>query len=145
MGRFVSQLILSFGVSDINSIFPKLNDISCQRQRRSCTGLDKPLIFQEVEVPRFQDSRLVNWVRFSVVGTGRLYPSGNTPDNHFWWRLSWPQCLSSAGMIMSMKNSNVIIGNWNRNFPTCSNIPSITYVLYHLNTSYAKNLCRSEK
>jgi len=88
--------------------------------------------------------RLVNVVR-SAVRTGRLYPSGNTPSNLFWWRLSWPQCLSLAGMIMSMKISSDIIGNRTRDFPACSDIPSIMYVLYYLNTPYAKNLWRSEK
>ena len=38
------------------------------------TGLDRPGGFQEVEAPRFQDSRHMKVVRLSVLGTGRLYP-----------------------------------------------------------------------
>ena len=38
------------------------------------TGLDRPRGFQEVEAPRFQDSRYMKVVRFSAVRTGRLYP-----------------------------------------------------------------------
>ena len=39
------------------------------------TGLDRPLGFQEVEAPRFQDSWHMKVVRLSVLRTGRLYPS----------------------------------------------------------------------
>ena len=42
------------------------------------TGLDRPWGFQEVEVSRFQDSRLMKVVRLSALRTGRLYPPGNT-------------------------------------------------------------------
>jgi hypothetical protein len=38
------------------------------------TGLDRPFVFQEVEAPRFQDSRLVKVVRLSAIRTGCLYP-----------------------------------------------------------------------
>ena len=38
------------------------------------TGLNKPRRFQEVEVPRFQDSRHMKAVRLSALCTGRLYP-----------------------------------------------------------------------
>ena len=38
------------------------------------TGLDRPLGFQEVETPRFQDSRHMKVVR-SALRTGCLYPS----------------------------------------------------------------------
>jgi len=46
------------------------------------TGLDRPWGFQEVEAPRFQDSRHMQMVR-SALGTGRLYPPGNIPGTHF--------------------------------------------------------------
>ena len=36
--------------------------------------LDRPWGFQEVEAPRFQDSRHVKVVRLSAICTGRLYP-----------------------------------------------------------------------
>jgi len=39
--------------------------------------------FQEVEIPRFQDSRLMRVVRLSALHTGRLYLPGNIPGNRF--------------------------------------------------------------
>jgi hypothetical protein len=47
------------------------------------TGLDRPLGFQEVKAPRFIDNRHMKVVRLSALHTGRLYPLGNTPGNHF--------------------------------------------------------------
>ena len=46
-------------------------------------GLDRPWVFQDVEVPRFQDDRHVMAVRLSALRTGRLYPPGNIPGTHF--------------------------------------------------------------
>ena len=37
-------------------------------------SLDRPRGFQEVEAPRFQDSRHTKMVRLSALHTGRLYP-----------------------------------------------------------------------
>jgi hypothetical protein len=37
------------------------------------TGLDRPRGFQEVEGPRFQDSRHIKVVRLSALKTGHLY------------------------------------------------------------------------
>ena len=56
----------------------------------------------------------------SALRTDRLYPLGNISGTHFCWRLSRPQGHSAAGMIMSMKNSNDIIGNQTRDLPACS-------------------------
>jgi hypothetical protein len=42
-----------------------------------------PLGFQEVEAPRFLDSRHMKVVRLSAVSTGRVYPPGNIPGTHF--------------------------------------------------------------
>jgi hypothetical protein len=47
------------------------------------TGLDRPTGFQEVEAPRFLDSRHLKVVRLSAVRTGRVYPPGNIPGTHF--------------------------------------------------------------
>ena len=44
------------------------------RKKNPITGLDRPRGFQEVEVPRFQDSRHMKVVRLSALRTGRLYP-----------------------------------------------------------------------
>jgi len=52
-------------------------------------------------------------------------PPGIIPGTHFCWRLSRPQGHSVAGRIMSMKNSNDIIGNRTRDIPTCA-IPQPT-------------------
>jgi hypothetical protein len=45
-----------------------------KRQSKSITGLDRPRGFQEVEDPRFQDSRHMKLVRLSVLLSDRLYP-----------------------------------------------------------------------
>ena len=67
------------------------------------TGLDRPRGFQEVEAPRFQDSRRMKVVRLSALRTGRLYPPGNIPGTHFCWSLSRPQGHSAAGRICQWK------------------------------------------
>ena len=38
------------------------------------TGLDRPWGFQEVEAPRFQDSRHMKTVILSALRTGHIYP-----------------------------------------------------------------------
>jgi hypothetical protein len=47
------------------------------------TGLDRPLGFQKVEAPRFQDNRHMKVVRLSALLIGRLYILGNIPGTHF--------------------------------------------------------------
>jgi hypothetical protein len=44
--------------------------------------LDRPWGFQEVEAPRFQDSRHMRVLRLSAVRTGLLYPPGNISGIH---------------------------------------------------------------
>jgi len=41
--------------------------------------MDRAWGLQEVEAPRFQDSRHMKVVRLSVLHTGRLYPTENIP------------------------------------------------------------------
>ena len=48
---------------------------------------------------------------------------GNIPGIHFCRRLSQPQGHIAAGMIMSMKNLNVTIGNRTRDLLACSLVP----------------------
>jgi len=43
------------------------------RYSNPITGLDRPCGFQEVEAPRFQDTRHMKVVRLSALRTGRLY------------------------------------------------------------------------
>ena len=50
----------------------------------------------------------------------RLYHPRNIPGTHFCQRLSRLQGHSAAGRIMSMKNSNDIIGNRTRDLPSCN-------------------------
>ena len=53
------------------------------RKSNPITSRDRARGFHEVEVPRFQDIRHRKVVRFSALGTGRLYPPGNIPGTHF--------------------------------------------------------------
>jgi len=53
-------------------------------------------------------------------------PPRNIPGTHLCWRLSEPQGHSAAGSIMSMKNSNDIIGNRTRDLLACSAVPQPT-------------------
>jgi len=50
-------------------------------------------------------------------------PPGNISGTHLCYRLSRPQSHSTAGRIMSMKNSNDTIGNRTRDLPACSAVP----------------------
>ena len=49
----------------------------------SVTSLDRPLGFQVVEAPRFQDNRQMNVIWLSALRTGRLYHPGNILGTHF--------------------------------------------------------------
>ena len=50
----------------------------------SVTGLERSRVYQEVEVPRFHDSRHMKVVRLSALRTGRFHPRGNIPGTHFY-------------------------------------------------------------
>ena len=54
-----------------------------KKKSNPITGLDRPRGFQEVEVPRFQDSRHMKVARLSALRTGRFLPPGNIPGTHF--------------------------------------------------------------
>jgi len=75
---------------------------------------------------RFQDNRHMKVVKLSAVRTGRLYPQGNIPGTHFYWRLSQSLDHSAARRIMSMKNSNDNFRNRTRDLPACSAEPQPT-------------------
>ena len=65
--------------------------------------------FQKVEARRFHDNRHMEVVRLSARHTGRLYPKGNIPITHFFYRLVRSQGHSAAGMIMSMKKKSMTL------------------------------------
>jgi hypothetical protein len=53
----------------------KMGDtISTVEQSNPITCLDRPLVFQEVEAPRFLNNRQMKVVRLSALSTDRLYP-----------------------------------------------------------------------
>jgi len=54
---------------------------------------------------------------------------GIVPGTYFCQRLCQPQGHSTAGRIMSMKNSNDIIGNGTRDLPTWNAVPQPTALL----------------
>jgi hypothetical protein len=74
-----------------------------KRQSNPITALDRPIVLQEVEAPRFHDSRYMKLVR--LVAACR-------PQSH---------CV--AGRNISMENSNDTIGNRTRDLPACSAVP----------------------
>ena len=83
-------------------------------------------MFQDVEVPRFQENQHIKVVRFSALRTGRLYPPGNIPGTHFCQRLSRPQDHRGTGRNMSKENYNDTIGNGTRDLSACSAVPQPT-------------------
>jgi hypothetical protein len=85
--------------------------------------MDRPIGFQQAEVPRFQDNRHMKVVRFSALCTGHLYPPGIISGTHFCYRLSQPQGQSAARRIMSIKNSSDTIRNRTRDLLACSSVP----------------------
>ena len=50
-----------------------------QWQNHPCTGMERPLGFQEVEAPLFPDSRYMKVVRLSDLGSSRFYPEEILP------------------------------------------------------------------
>ena len=80
---------------------------------------------QEVEIPRFQDSRHMKEVRCSL-RNGHLYPPANNVGTHFSYRLSRPQGHSEAEKIMPVKNSKDTIENRTHDLPACSAVPLST-------------------
>jgi hypothetical protein len=81
---------------------------------------------QEVDSPRFQDSRLMKVVRVSALRTGCLYPLGNIPGTHFCWRLSRSEGHSAARRTMSMKSYKDTLGNGTREHSACRAVPQTT-------------------
>jgi hypothetical protein len=76
----------------------------------------------------------------SPTAAGHLYPPGNIPGTHFCWRLSRPQGRTAPERIMSMKNSNDIIGNRTRDLPACRVVPQPTAPLRYIYIYY-KSCC----
>ena len=102
------------------------NVMSNQSKSNPIAGPDRPRGFQEVEAPRFQDSRHMKVVRLSALRTGRLYPAENIPGTHFCQRLIQPQGHSASRRIMSTKNSSDTMGNRTRDLPVHIAVPQPT-------------------
>jgi hypothetical protein len=65
-------------------------------------------------------------LRLSALRTGCHYPTGSIPGTHFCWKSSRPQGHSTAGRIMSVKNSNDTIGYRAGELPACRVVPEAT-------------------
>jgi hypothetical protein len=74
----------------------------------------KPIGPQEVWAPRLPENWHMKVVSLSAAYTGCIYPPGNIPVIHFFYRLSLPQGHIAAGSIMSMKNYSDEIANRTR-------------------------------
>jgi hypothetical protein len=65
-------------------------------------------------------------VRLSALGTGRLYPLGDIPSTHFFYKLNRPQDHNAENSFRTMKISSDGMLNRNRDQPTCSVVPQPT-------------------
>jgi hypothetical protein len=65
-------------------------------------------------------------LRLSALRTGRLYPPGNIPGNHFCEGLRRSQDQSAAERFMSMKNFNETIQNRNHELLAFKAVPQLT-------------------
>jgi len=86
---------------------------------------------QAMNVPEVWDSqnsnsRHMKIVKLSAIRCGLLYSPDGTGGIHFSHRLSRPQCHTATGSIMSMKISNVTIGNQTRDLTAWSAVPQRT-------------------
>jgi hypothetical protein len=62
-------------------------------------------------------------MRLLALRTGHTFTPRNIPGTLFCWRLTGLQGHSAAGRIRSIKNPNVLTGNWTLDLPTCSVVP----------------------
>ena len=51
--------------------------------KRVKQSLDRPLVVQEVEAPRFHNKRQMKVVRLSALRNGHYHLQGNVPGTHF--------------------------------------------------------------
>jgi len=90
---------------DLATVYPDalLLDRGSKSCRNPCTDLERPRGFQELEAPRFPDSRQMKVVSLSSLAAAAFIPRKYS-CTHFCWRLSRPQGHSAAGRLLSMKN-----------------------------------------
>ena len=96
------------------------------RKTNTCTGLDRPLVFQKVDAPRISRQRLTKMARLSALRTDRLYSPGEIPGTHFCYRPSRLHGHNEARKIRPMKNPNYPTGNRTRDILARSAAPQPT-------------------
>jgi len=98
LALFPLFLFLIYISNEINSDL-ELSNLCSKKKRNSCTSLDRPWGFQEVEAPRFQDNRPMKMERLWALGTVRLFTPGNIPGTRFCYGMDGPGSISGGDEI----------------------------------------------
>jgi hypothetical protein len=92
------------------------------------TGHEGPQGCETSRLPHFLNYRLTDGGEVVSLTRRPPFTRKKIPGTHFCWSLSRPQGHSAAGRIMSIENSNHLIGNRTRDLPACSTVPQPTTI-----------------
>ena len=85
--------------------------------------LTGPEVCRCLRLSEFLGNRCMKMAWLSALGTGRLYPTGDTPSIHFSWGLSRFHGYSAAGRVKPMKIPSNPTGNRTCDIPACNAVP----------------------